>query len=242
MAPRVYETLAENLQLAGLGAISPNPTAVEVASAESRLDVTVDVDRLVEVKTTVGPPSQRVDQVVGVFGTETAEHDFLDIGHTIAVGVRVMQQFGAGRDVRAALLVRRHAGRDQQTFGKNRALFGNAVAICIFQHDNFVVGDLARFDLRINLAAGDPQPPARIEIDLDRFAEIGIRRIQVHRRVIRQFHRSHFRDRVRLGDVGQVTLRKRGERANRAGGNDRGKRCCGDKRHRKTSRVRDWRA
>ena len=43
--------------------------------AVRRLDVAVDVDRLVEVEPAVRPPAERVDDVVRVLGAEAGEHD-----------------------------------------------------------------------------------------------------------------------------------------------------------------------
>ena len=79
-------------------------------------------------------------------------------------------QLGAVGDVGAAV-ARLDAGGDQQAVGEDGRLVGLAVAVGVFEDDDLVVGLLARLDLRIDLAARDPEPALRVEVHLDRLGQ-----------------------------------------------------------------------
>ena len=79
------------------------------------------------------------------------------VGLAVAVGVRQVQQVGAVGDVDAAV-AGLDAGGNEQAVGEDGGLVGLAVAVGVFEDDDLVVGLLARLDLRIDLAARDPEP------------------------------------------------------------------------------------
>ena len=58
-----------------LGPELPDAAAVQPADAVGRFDVRMNVDRLVEIEHAVGPPAQRVQDVVRIFGAETGKDD-----------------------------------------------------------------------------------------------------------------------------------------------------------------------
>ena len=90
----------------------------------------------------------------------------------LAAGLRPdeMQQVRAVGDVDAAV-ARFDAGRNEQTVGEDGGLVGLAVALGVFEDDDFVVGLLARLDLRIRLAARDPEPAGGVEVHLNRLGQ-----------------------------------------------------------------------
>ena len=109
----------------------------------------VDIDRLIEIEPGVGAPAEGVDDVVAILGAEAGEHGAAEIGPAIAIGIREMEQFGAVGDIRAAIS-RQHGRGHVQAVGEERAGFGNAIAVAVFQHRHRVVGHLPRPDLRID--------------------------------------------------------------------------------------------
>ena len=73
----------------------------------------MDVNRLVEIETAIDAPVQRVDDVVGVFGAEAAQHDASIGEDPVGICFRQVKELGAGTDVDAAEVVRRNAGWDE---------------------------------------------------------------------------------------------------------------------------------
>ena len=167
MAPRIHEPVAEDVQLLGLGAKSPDAAAIEPLYAVGRFHVAVNVDRLVHVQAAIRSPPQRVEQVMRVLGAESRQHDPRFVGFAVAVGVPQVNEVGAVGDVRAAI-ARRDAGGDQQAVGEHRRLVGLAVVIGVFEHEDLVRRGLTRLDLRIDFAGGDPEPSLGVEVHLDR--------------------------------------------------------------------------
>ena len=86
---------------------------------------------------------------------------------------------------------------------------GPAVAIAIFEDRDGVVGDLARFDLRIHARRRHPQPALRIKVHLQRLRDQRISREQVHLVALRHLHRRQLRSRIGIGNVLEPALGKR---------------------------------
>ena len=128
VAPGVDEPAHEHVELHRLGAELPDPAAAQAADAVRRLDVAVDIDRLIHVELAVPAPSEGVEDVVRVLGAEAREDDPAGVGLAVAVGVLEVEQFGAVGDVDAAV-ARLDAGRDQQAVGEDGGLVGLAVAV-----------------------------------------------------------------------------------------------------------------
>ncbi len=91
-----------------------------------------------------------------VFGPEPAKHHSPRIRFAVTVGIPQQQQPRPFGDITSISPDRGDAGRDQQPVGEHRVPVDAAVSVGVFQHDDLVIGHLPRFDLRINLAAGDP--------------------------------------------------------------------------------------
>ena len=178
MAPSIDPTAGKDFEPVRARIVLPNAAAVQTSDAVRRFDVAVDVDRLVHVEPTVGTPTQRVQNMVRVFRAEAGEERSFAVGFQIAVLVGEVQQFGAIGDVRPAV-ARFDAGRNQQAVGEDVRLVGPAVAVGVFEHDDLVVGRLARLDLRIGLARGDPEPPLRIKVHLDRLRQQRIGGVEI---------------------------------------------------------------
>ena len=118
MAPRIPEAAHEDLQLQRLRPELPDAAGVEVAHAVRRLDVAVNVDRLVEIQHPVRAPAEGVDDVMRVLGAEAGQDDAAFAGLAVGVGVGEEQQVGAVGDVDAAV-AGLDAGGDEQAVGED---------------------------------------------------------------------------------------------------------------------------
>ena len=178
VTPAIDQALHQNTDLHRAGPQAQNTTAVQPRHPMGRLDVRVDVDGLVHVELPILAPAQGVQDVVRVFRAEGGEHDAALVGAAIAVGIFEVKQLSTMTDV-AAAVPRLNASRDEQAIGKDARFLGVAVAVGVFQNDDFVVGNLAGFDLGIDFAAGDPQAALAVEVHLDRLGEKRVLRKQI---------------------------------------------------------------
>ena len=115
---------------------------------------------------------------MSVLGSESGEDDAAAVGLAVAVGVGHVQQFGAVGDIRPAV-ARLDSRRNEEAVGEDLRAVGNTVSILILKHQNLVVGNLARLDLRVDFGANDPEPPLRVEVHLDRFGEHGVGGVEI---------------------------------------------------------------
>ncbi len=219
MPPGVPEPADEDVELHRLGPELPDPPAPQPADAVRRLDVAMDVDRLVEVQVPVVSPPERVEDVVRVLGAEPGEDDAAAVGLAVAVGVAEVEQLGAVGDVGAAV-AGLDAGRDEQAVGEDGGPVGAAVAVAVLEDEHPVVGLLAGRDLGIHLGADDPEPSLRIEVHLDRLGQHGVGREQVDLEPLGHLERLPLDLGVRVGDLAQPALGERG-RGDRQGQQDR---------------------
>ena len=60
-----------------------------------RLDMAMDIDRLVEVEHPVEAPPQGVEDVMRILGAEAREDDAGPVGLAVAVGVLEVEELGA---------------------------------------------------------------------------------------------------------------------------------------------------
>ena len=95
MPPGIDPAAGENAQFHCLGAETPNPPGIQRSHAVGRLDVAMNVDRLIEIHPAVGPPIEGMDDVMRVFGAEAAEHDPPRVGMPRVLRVGKEQQLGA---------------------------------------------------------------------------------------------------------------------------------------------------
>src|SRR4051794_39533699 len=97
------------------------PPTVQAHDAVWRLDMTMDVNGLVEIKHSVVPPAQRVQNVMCILRTETGKHNATRVGFAAVMLVGKVQQLGALRGVTTAI-----AGldtcRQEQSIRKHRRL------------------------------------------------------------------------------------------------------------------------
>ena len=139
LAPGVDESLGVDFESFGVRVVGEGDARVGAHEAPRSLEVRVNVDRLVEVETAIDAPVQRVDDVVGVFGAEAAQHDATIGEDAVGICFREVKELGAGADVDAAEVVRRNAGRDEQSVRDDTGDVGDAVTIGVFQEDDLVV-------------------------------------------------------------------------------------------------------
>src|ERR1051326_2810698 len=109
----------------------PRSTAVESFHSMRRLDIGVDINRLVEIKLPIRSPSQRVNHVVSVFSAERGEHDSLLIRFAVPIRILEMKQFRALTHIRAAITWNNRGG-NEKFVGKHSRFFGIAIPIGIF--------------------------------------------------------------------------------------------------------------
>src|SRR5213596_1339004 len=133
-----------------------------------------------------------IDVLMIVARAKTAQDNATLIGFVVAVGILQMQQFGALPDVRAAI-PQFDASGNHQTVGEDSRFVATPVAIGVFEDEHFVIWHLARFNLWIDRAADDPQPPARVEAHLNRFNDaVLLRGEKVGRKTIGDIERGQF--------------------------------------------------
>src|ERR1041384_5830077 len=99
---------------------------------------------------------------------ESAQYHTAAVGVKISIGISEVQQLRTTANVKTAVAVlqtRRH----QQAISENCGFIRVAIAVRVFQNDDFIIRHLARLELRVDSAASDPKPSSWIESHLDRF-------------------------------------------------------------------------
>src|SRR3989454_7835840 len=135
---------------------------------------------------------KRIDVLMIVARAKTAQDDATLVGFVVAVGVLQMQQLGALANVRAAV-PQFDSGGDHQTVREDSRFVAAPVAIGVFEDEHLVVWHLTGFNLRIDRAADDPQPPARVEAHLNWFDNaVLLRREEIDRKTVGDLERSQF--------------------------------------------------
>ena len=205
VTPSVDPATSENIEFHRFWTEPPDSPGIQSANAEGGLDMAVNVDRLIHVELAIHPPAKRVQDVVGVFGTEPAQHNPRLIGFAVAVGILEMQQFGAVRHIDPAI-PRFDPGGNQQSFGKDRGFVRDSIAVGIFQNQNLIRRLLSRCNLRINLGSGNPEPALGIKIHLNRLMNPRICREQVDFEPFRQHKRFPFFFGIRNRNLFQFPL------------------------------------
>ncbi len=185
----------------------PDAGLVELHDAEGGLDAGVGMQSLAEPEFAARRPGERIDILVVVAGAESAQDDLALVGTPVAVGVAEEEEFGAVAEVTPAAVGERFdAGGNHQAVGEDSRLVTAAVAIGVFEDENLVVRFLARFDLRVDGAADDPEAAAGVESHLDRFDDsVGFGSEEVDLESIGDRERGEFGGRV------IAVLRGRGE-------------------------------
>ena len=113
-------------------------------------------------------------------------------------------------DIRTAI-AKFETGGNHQAVGEDRGLVAAPVAVRVFENQNLVVRHLAGLDLRIDRAADDPEPPARIEANLNRFHHaVLFRRKKAHLETVGHLERSEFG-----GGIVRISCERGGDEAER---------------------------
>src|SRR5438045_9306232 len=97
----------------------------------------------------------------------TKDHPAL-VCFAVTIIVLQKQQFSILSDISPAI-AQLNPGGDHEAVREHRGFCAPSLASGIFQNQDFIVRSLTWLDLRINRAADDPEPPARIEPHLDWF-------------------------------------------------------------------------
>src|SRR5438132_604729 len=138
MAPGIAEAAEEDLKLHRVGSKLPDAARFQPPHSVGRLDVAVDIDRLVEVEHAVRAPAKRMQNMVRVLGAEAGKDDAPVIGLAIAVRIHEVDEFGAVGDVRASV-ARLNSGGNEQTVCEDRDLVGAPRLLGVFEDEDLVV-------------------------------------------------------------------------------------------------------
>ena len=109
MAPGVDPAAGVDIEREGPGQEPPDAAAIEPLHACRCFYMAVDVDRLIEEEPGVGAPAEGVDDVVGVFRTETRQHHPPLVSLAITVVIGQVEHLGAVGNITAAV-PRQHSG------------------------------------------------------------------------------------------------------------------------------------
>ena len=107
-------------------------------------------------------------------------------------------------------IARFDGGGNEQSVGEYGGLVGFAVAVDILDDENAIVRFLPGRDLRIDLGAGDPEPPLGIEVHLDRLGDLRIGGEEIDFESVGELQGLPLEFRIWVGNVLQVALRERG--------------------------------
>jgi len=187
------------LQLQPARPQAPEARLFEPGDSPGRLDVRTDVESLGKPEFATGTEKKRVDVLVIVTGAEPAQDHPTLVRLIIAIGVLQKQQLGTVANVSAAI-AQLDAGGNHQAVREDDRLVATPIAVRVFEDKHLVVRRLPRFDLGIDRAADNPQTPACVETDLDRFHDaVLLRGKEIHLKTVGYLERGQFSD----GIVGQ---------------------------------------
>src|SRR5207244_8499196 len=113
VSPGIAKPTEKDAQLQRGRAQMPDAAAVEPLDAMRCLEVTVDVNGLVEIELAIGTPTQRMHHVVGVLGAKAGKDNALLIRFAVAIGVLEMKQLRALANIRAAIARHDRCGNEQ---------------------------------------------------------------------------------------------------------------------------------
>ena len=148
---------------------------------------------------------------MSVLGAEARKDHPLVVSLAITISIRQVQQLRTGPDIGPAV-TDLDSGRNQQTIREHSRLVSHAISVGVFQHEDLVVGRGTRGDLRIDLAAGNPQTPLSVEVHVNRLGDQRITREEVNLKPLRKNERGAFEFRIGVRDFLQFTLSERGVR------------------------------
>ena len=143
-----------------------------VGLAVPRLHLAGVEDAVPAVEPAVGPPGQRVGQLVGVGAAEAGRDDLAGVGLAVAVGVAEEEDVGRVGDPDAAVADGDARG-DVEALGEDREPVGLAVAVGVLE-DLDAVAARSGGAAGIFEALGDPDPPALVEGHGDRVDDVGL--------------------------------------------------------------------
>ena len=167
-----------------IGIIGKGDARVGAHQSPWGFDVRVDVNGLLEIEATVHAPMQAMDDVVSVFGAESAQHDAALAEQSIGSGFAEVEKFCARADETAAFGVWGDAGGNEQFVRDNAGDIRHAVAVGVLEEDDAIISgrgtklrripfhhgpEIVRIDLWIGVGSGHPQSPVGIPAHADRF-------------------------------------------------------------------------
>ena len=115
----------------------------------------IDVDGLIETYLPVLCVTQAVNDVMGVFGTQSGDEDGLFVCSSISIGVTQVKDFG-GCSYVYSVVPRQYCRGHEETIGEDLSAVCHAIAIQIFEDDDFVIDYEAGRYVRIAFGGGDP--------------------------------------------------------------------------------------
>ncbi len=85
-------------------------------------------------------------------------------------------------------------------------MFGDSIAVPIFQHNHPILRNAAWLDLRISHRAGNPETTGRVEVDLDGLGQQRIGGIEIDLKAIGNLKVSEFGRNRSIRNLVQVSL------------------------------------
>ena len=203
--PGIDEAFVENFGLLGFGSEVPSATAHEATHAVRGLEVAVNVNRLAEVEHAIRAVLESVDNMVGVLGAKAGENRAAFVGNEVAVGVLKKEDLGGIGNIGPAVPWD-DTGGDMKVVCEDGALVGNAIAVGIFEDENFVIFFCAGNNVGIHSAGDQPKTTLGIPVHLDRLGDHGIGGEEIDLHAFRQIETCNLFGNIRVRNVGEAVL------------------------------------
>ena len=187
--PWIDKPFHEDFETSRLRPEMPHAPTEQAPHPVGSFDMAVNVDRLVEPEHPLGTEAEGMNEMVGVLGAESAQHNLPQIGPTIAVGVLEEENLRRVRHVGPSIAGDHRRG-DVESPGEAGGLVRGAIPVGILQDQHLIIFLLPRSDHGVHRAAHQPETPRRIPVHLDRLGNhrIGGEEVDLHARG--QFERS----------------------------------------------------
>ena len=196
--PRAHEVVEKRVHLQQARTQPEEPGLVQVGGPPRGFDARFDAVALPHVQLAAGAPGEGTDRLVAIARSESAEQNAPGVGSSIAIRVLQKQQLAMVPDVDAAV-AQFHCRRNAQALREDGRTLRDAVAVGILQHDDPVVRDIPREDVRIRRRDGHVRAAGRVPANRNRVGEaVRLRRKEIDLHAVRHGERSELRFDVRV--------------------------------------------
>ena len=180
-----HEVVQQGMHLQQARAQPEEPGLVQVGGPPGGLDARFDPVALPHVQLAAGTPGEGTDRLVAIARSESAEQNAPRIGSSIAIRVLQKQQLAMVPDVDAAV-AEFHCRRNAQALREDGRTLRDTVGVGILQHDDLVVRDIPREDMRIRRRDGHVRTAGRVPANRNRVGEaVGLRGKEIDLHAVR---------------------------------------------------------